>query len=118
MNVIIIAILAMLVLVLVSFFFISGTGSLFDTIKNIFRSNVPDQVSLATQACENNCNTAQDLSSDNAKQSSAYCSKTWNFDIDKDGKLDEQSPNELKEFHCWDDPIRTSCPGVQNLCLT
>lgn len=115
MNVVIIAILAILVLVLVAFFFTSGTGSLFDKIKDIFRSNVPDDISLAIQACESNCNNAQDLLSDNAKENSAYCSKTWNFDLDKDGRLDTEG-DELRGFHCWETPISTSCPDVQSLC--
>lgn len=70
---------------------------------------------MAIQTCESNCDLAQGFSSDNSKANSPYCSKTWNFDLDNDGRLDIEG-DELRNFHCWESPISTSCPNVQTFC--
>ncbi len=114
-NVIIIVILAILVLVIVGFFFINQFSEGSGTLSNIFGSNVPDDKDLAIRTCESNCNIAQNLASESSKRSSPYCSKTWNFDLDNDGRLDADG-DELRDFNCWDFPISTSCPDVQALC--
>jgi uncharacterized protein (UPF0333 family) len=108
MNVLVIAILVILVLVIVGAFFLGGVGKLFP----FFNTLTPDELSVATQACANNCLIAQNLNSVNQQDNSDYCRKTWKLDTDGDGDADTVG-GEIKQYRCWDGAIGESCPGVQ-----
>lgn len=78
MNTVIIAIIVIVVLVIVIVFFVGGTASIAQKIKDIFSGATSGQdIQLTTQFCQQYCD--QD-------RKTSYCSKTFNVDDDADAK--------------------------------
>ena len=113
-NVIVIAILVILVLVVIAAFFLGGFAKLSDLIIGVS----PDDLETSTRLCDSNCLTAQNFGSDRLKQNSAYCRKTWKFDYSpEDGEIDRNLEGNVKRYHCYENPISVTCPGVsKDLC--
>ena len=111
MNVVIIAILVILVLVIVAAFFVGGIGHLVDIIRGV----APDDQSTAASTCSSKCDLAQVLN-EATKKNAEYCTKTWKFDENGDGKIDVDAEGNIKRYHCYDSPISVRCPGVEDFC--
>ncbi len=110
MNVIIIAILVILVLIVVSIFFLGGFNKISETIRNIFNPQIKGtDVSIAIETCKTKCILAQQT---NAKD--VYCKTIFKIDSDGNGYADyeDEDAKRYKEFHCYDTPINTPCPGI------
>jgi flagellar basal body-associated protein FliL len=108
MNVIIIAILAILVLVIVAAVFTGSFSKLMNTLFNVG----PDSLSTATQVCQSKCDEAQIFSTTEQKQNSQYCRQTWKVDSDADGKVDTDASGDAVSYHCWESPISVACSSV------
>lgn len=112
MNVIIIAILAILVLVIVAAFFTGGISNLM----GIISGTKPDSLSTATSLCQSDCDMASAMQTPQEKTNSRYCRETWKLDADADGKVDVDAAGETKKYSCWESPISVSCSGVKSFC--
>ena len=110
-NIIIIVILLIIVLVVVAAFF---TGS-FTKLQARINQEGPDNLINVIGDCKSKCGLAGTYDTENQRKKSGYCTSTWHFDTDKDGKV-EKVGDEQKEFHCWDYPIEETCPGVEKDC--
>ncbi|MEK6835848.1 MAG: hypothetical protein AABX55_02385 [Nanoarchaeota archaeon] len=111
-NVIIIAILVILVLVIVGYFFTTGAAGLF----KLFGGLAPDDRDVAVTSCSSKCQLAQQFGTENQKASSSYCRNTWKIDTNNDGKIDTDAEGNVIKYHCWDNAIGETCPGVQEFC--
>jgi len=111
-NVIIIAILAILVLVIVAAFFTGGIASLM----GIISGTKPDSISTATQICQSDCEIASAMTTQQEKTNSKYCSQTWKLDKDKDGEIDTKPDGSIINYQCWEPPINIFCGGVKEFC--
>lgn len=112
MNIIIIAILAILVLVIVAGVFTGTFGKLMD----ILRGSSQDSLSTATSMCTNDCDVASSYETPQEKTNSKYCRETWKLDADADGKTDTDATGETRKYHCWDSPISVVCSSVKSFC--
>jgi len=106
MNVIIIAILVLLVLVVLGYFFLGGSTKLFSGITQF----ASDNIEVAQNDCSTKCQIAQNFDTDLQKRNSAYCRKKVNYDKNEDNIADEV-------HRCYSNVIGIDCPGVSNLCL-
>ncbi len=119
MNVIVIAIISLIVLILVVGFFMGGTGVLFEKMAGVFKGGY-DETSLVVQTCESHCRVAESLSTDIAKQNSAYCKASFTLDVNGDGLVDrvggkDQDKDAAKlRYYCWENTDSGSArvPGV------
>ena len=92
MNVIVIAVIALIVLILVVGFFMGGTSILFEKMAGVFKGGY-DDMSATVQTCESHCRVAESLSTDIAKKNSAYCKATYSLDNDFNGLVDRVGVN-------------------------
>jgi len=93
MNVIVIAVIALIVLILVVGFFMGGTSILFEKMAGVFKGGY-DDMSATVQTCESHCRVAESLSTDIAKKNSAYCRATYSLDNDFNGLVDRANGND------------------------
>ncbi|MBU1204195.1 MAG: hypothetical protein KKG60_03970 [Nanoarchaeota archaeon] len=112
MNVIIIAILAILVLVIVAAFFTGGMARLMELISG----TRPDSISTATSMCQSDCDVASIRGTPQEKTNSKYCRQTFRLDNDEDGKIDTTPDGSPRYYHCWESPISIICGGVKEFC--
>jgi flagellar basal body-associated protein FliL len=105
MNVIIIAILVLLVLVVLGYFFLGGSTKIFQGI-NQFTS---DNLENARNDCSSRCQLAQNYETNDQKINSGYCKKQINYDKNNDNIADEK-------VRCYSSYVNIQCPGVSNLC--
>ncbi|MFH1209168.1 MAG: hypothetical protein V1663_00040 [archaeon] len=105
MNVIIIAILVLLVLVVLGYFFLGGSTKLFQGI-NQFTS---DNLENSRNDCSSRCQLAQNYDTDDQKRNSGYCNKQIKYDKNNDKIADEI-------HRCYSSYIGVTCPGVSNFC--
>ena len=111
-NVIIIAILVILVLVVVAAAFLGGFAQLWRTLIG----QGPDSLEAATATCTSKCASAQTYSTNIQKVNSAYCTNSFNFDVNpQDGQNDRDAEGNLRKYHCYQAPISVSCAGVDNV---
>tara|TARA_Y100000310_G_scaffold336790_1_gene422288 strand:- start:397 stop:765 length:369 start_codon:yes stop_codon:yes gene_type:complete len=108
MNVVVVAILAVIILVILALIFTGGIGKVWGRIGTIFRWATPEEQSLefAEKQCELACSNAQAMSKENVGRST-YCKQTFNIDASGDGEIEEN-------VHCWD--LNVPCPGVETSC--
>ena len=86
MNVIIIAIIVLVVLIILIAFFAGGFGSVVGKVRDLFSGQTSGQAGdLAINTCQNLCESAGNLPSENQRQS-AFCKRS--FLIDDDGDPD------------------------------
>ncbi len=100
MNTIVYVAIALLVLVLIVAFTTGGLGNVFGQITE----TGIDDIDTAKAQCSSICATAKTQVSSSGHtswQTSQYCRKQFNIDIDGDGN------GEL--YNCWDSPIFISC---------
>jgi len=124
MNVIVIAVIALIVLILVAGFFMGGTRVLFERMGGIFKSGY-DERSFVLQTCETRCNVATELPRASWVGSS-YCKGFFYMDDDGDGKVDlDDIPEKAekgvkKKYYCYDGSILGAppCLGVRDACVT
>lgn len=104
LNTIIIAILVVLVLVVVVTFFLGGFSRIRDTITNVFFPvSSGTDLTVAVQTCEQYCDQARLLPSENLKKQSSYCKSFFNLDYDpKDGEADKDADGNLIRYYCFD----------------
>ena len=123
MNVIVIAVIALIVLILVVSFLMGGTTILFEKIAGVFRGGY-DERSFVLQTCETRCKIAQDLP-EASWVGSSYCKGFFYMDNTGDGKVDLMLNGADKiKYYCWgyDNNDRAKvlgappCPGVQEKC--
>ena len=110
LNVIIIAVLAILVLVIVAAFFLGGFGVLGDKIKGVFSGTVAGtDKDLALSSCLNACERAKGLTGDVVRKS-GYCTNKYNIDDNNDGRIDENE----RDKKCYDptSTVYVSCSTV------
>ncbi len=95
LNVIIIAIIVIVVLVVVLLIFIGGIGGL----QSKFQSKADDSV-LAARECESFCNNIRDETNSVVIKNSAYCTKSYKFDRNNDGKVDTTEDGKVMNYYC------------------
>ena len=117
LNVIIIAIIVIVVLVVVLLIFIGGIGGL----QSKFQSKTDDAV-LAARECESFCNNVRDETNPAIIKNSAYCTRSYRFDRNGDGKVDtDVNTGAVVNYYCSDshkadnnaansDSVGVSCP--------
>lgn len=106
LNTVIIAILVVLVLIVLVIFFLTGTGGLTKTVRDIFyKTTVGTDKGIAIQTCQKFCNDAKQVSD---VENSAYCTVTYNIDWDNDGEIDPDggNPPATKVYRCYQPPLR------------
>lgn len=113
LNVIIIAVLALIVLVIVAATFLGGWSALKEKLGLSKKIVEGADYNIAIQNCQLWCTEAGDLPTAQQKKSS-YCVQTQNVDIDRDGKLDESEKN----MPCDKDNAKpsTSTKGLEISC--
>ena len=113
LNTLVIIILVVIVLIVVAVFFLGGTSSLSQSIRNIFYGATSGtDVALAREICDQRCAFAQDVPFNSAK-STAYCTSTFDIDQNNDGRIDSStdavSSNSETGIKCSDDQIGHFC---------
>lgn len=94
LNVIIIAVLAILVLVIVAAFFLGGFSNLGGKIKSVFSgTTIGSDLDLTISTCNNLCERAKGLDASSVGKS-AYCQTSFDVDSNVDGKLEESEKNQ------------------------
>lgn len=98
LNVIIIAVLAILVLVIVSAFFLGGFSTLGDKVRGVFTGTTAgSDLDLSISTCTNLCQRAKDLDPAVARNS-AYCTSKFSVDTNNNGKIEDDE----KDRRCSD----------------
>lgn len=109
LSFIVIAAISALVLILVVAFTIGGLGGFF---KQITIAGGGEELSTVQQACSNACNTAQLSASLNQFKVSAYCTKTYAVDLNKNGKIESNVTDKETGLNCWTTRSSGAGPGV------
>ena len=124
LHFIVIAAIAVLVLVLIVAFTVGGLGTFF---RQMLGSGTTDLQTVQSN-CQVNCNQLGTVTSKTSWNSGTYCTKTYNLDIDGDGKVggyaerarqgttdegpkiyDKSGDDVEVGIHCWQKPISISC---------
>ena len=93
-NTIIIAVLVVLVLIVVSTFFLGGFGRITETISRVFFPITSGtDLTIAVQTCEQRCEQVK-LLSDPLRKNSAFCKSSFNVDNDGNGYADKIGGND------------------------
>ena len=104
MDIVIISIIVIIVLVVVIAFFVGGTGSVMQKIKQIFTGGTAGtELPIAREYCNNYCNNAEQITDDALKKKSAYCKYSFSLDLDGDGQADTVKTEQgvvKKKFYC------------------
>ena len=109
LNTIIIWVLGAVVLAVVIYFFLTGTGRTSGSISDIFKTATAGvSRDLAIETCEQRCESIQDKS-DTIAKNSAYCKSPFKIDDDGDGQPEEYlntktNKREPKKFYCGQVP--------------
>ncbi len=98
---IIIAAIAVLVLVIAISFVIGGSGSFLSQII----SSGPDPVQSSKTICETACTGSQEVISEEDWETSAYCTKTFTIDLNKNDRFEE---NEIG-IKCYSEILNVAC---------
>jgi len=104
LNTVILAILVIIVLVIVIAFFLTGAGTSFQKVKDVFGFGLRGtDLSTARLNCQNYCDQAKDLPEDQQK-SSAYCRTYFKIDLDNNGNVDtfavQDKKGEPVHYYC------------------
>ena len=113
-NVVIIAILAILVLVVVAFIFTGGASKFTETVRNILNP-VPkgSDVSFAVSECKTKCALAQTLED---PKISSYC--TDKIDYAHPTKEEDGAPKLVKDVKCYSDKLLMVQAPCDITCIT
>ena len=103
LNVIIIAIIALLTLTLIVLFATGSIGTLFERTST-FAEITESDIAAAQTKCSTDCIRAQGSRDLEAFKNSAYCGRTVPLDLNADGNITSE---EL--LNCWMDPIFEDC---------
>ena len=103
-DVIVYAIIAAVVLVVVLAFVFGPTSRGFKSAKSITETTDSSVVAAQNQ-CNQLCLQASSLSNANFWPNSAYCRKSFAFDINSNGQIDTNEKN----VKCWQDPVNKDC---------
>ena len=108
LHLIVIAVIAALILVIVIAFTIGGAGAFFSKIFSSGQAAIGDDTDVVKTTCNGLCDTAKGSLTVSAFQSSAYCSRTFNIDLNKDGMLNDTIGE--------DDEVGLSCAKLDVAC--
>ena len=125
LNFIVLAAIAALVLILVIAFTVGGGAPFLSKIFKSGTTAIGDEIETVKTACTNLCAQAQTISSTGAWKGTSFCSRTFNVDLDKDGKLggygstgatliggtynSATTPQKEKGLKCSEAPISVTC---------
>jgi len=88
MNTVIIGIIVLVVLIVIIAFFTGGTGTVINKIKGIFGGATATDYESAVKTCESYADAAEELKKSGGDTSnSAFCSKPFQIDMNKDGVI-------------------------------
>ncbi|MBU2639185.1 MAG: hypothetical protein KKG75_00590 [Nanoarchaeota archaeon] len=111
MDTIVVAIIAIIVLLLIVTFFTGGLGTIGQKITDVFQKGTAGyDIDLAVKNCEDYCARAQRLTGDPALRASAYCTQTFDIDLNRDNQLLDAEKG-LKCYGAKSVP-GVSCSGV------
>ncbi|MEK6807426.1 MAG: hypothetical protein AABX75_00190 [Nanoarchaeota archaeon] len=115
LNLIVLAAIAALVLVLVISFTVGGSGAFFGKIYRGGQTAVGDELTLVKTTCTSACDQAKLTAADAAYKTSTYCTRTFNVDVNNDGKIVDVGVKGAQGFvqeiglNCGNAPISTAC---------
>lgn len=125
LNLIVLAAIAALILVLIIAFTIGGAGAFFSKIFRGGTTAIGDEIDTVRTTCNSLCSQAQTISSAGAWDGTSFCTRTFNIDIDKDGKIggttNPADPTAIKAYNsakpaqkekgikCHEAPINAKC---------
>jgi len=123
LNFIVLAAIAALVLILIIAFTVGGGAPFLSRIFKSGTTAVGDEIETVKTTCTNLCTQAQTISTTGAWKGTSFCSRTFNVDLDKDGKLGGYSStgavlaggdynsarSKEKNIKCSEAPISVSC---------
>ncbi len=123
LNFIVLAAIAALVLILIIAFTVGGGAPFLSRIFKSGTTAVGDEIETVKTTCSNLCTQAQTISTTGAWDGTSFCSRKFNVDMDKDGKLGGYSATgtaggdynaatprqKEKNIKCYESPISASC---------
>ena len=118
LNLIVLAAIAALVLVLGISFTVGGSGAFFGKIYKGGQTAVGDDLTVVKSACTAACDQAKLTTTDAAYKTSTYCTRTFNVDVNSDGKTADVGVAGAAGFvqeiglNCGDAPISTVCENL------
>ena len=119
LNTIILIILVVLVLIVVAAFFLGGTATLMDIIREILYGSIAgtDRV-LAVSNCGSRCSQLR-LLPDSALKGSAYCQEFERIDEDNNGEAEYEETSDGKKkyvkYFCWNKDTRNTDNLIETL---
>lgn len=119
LNTVIVGILVVLVLLVVTTFFLGGTAGLTRTVRDIFYGTTAGTSEvIAVQTCNTRCDQARLLPTDEAKKNSAFCKAGFDIDRDNDGEVkDPENPSsDTKEIDVSCIYLGVTCEDIDKLC--
>ena len=112
---IVIIAIAVIVLVLIVAWGTGALTNLFGKVDILRSAATPEDITAFRLGCSNHCHEAKQLVK-NPNQwtniNARYCQETIWIDT---GEKTEDEKEILKEIHCWDDPVASSCSFTINV---
>ena len=101
----VVAILAIIVLIFVAFFFLSGSSTFVGKFKSVFQSSTAGMdLNLAIENCKQRCEAARELP-EHLRSMSAFCTAGQEIDKDGNGVLGDGE----RDFKCGGDYLKIPC---------
>lgn len=99
LTTIIIAILVILVLVIVVVFFLGGFRGITQKISGVFSKTISgSDLNFAIHTCQNYCDQAKILPTQDLKKTSAYCTSWFNIDKNNDGEAEKIGEKYIRHY--------------------
>ena len=105
LSFIVIAAIVALVLVIVVAFTIGGLGTFFGRIFGVGITAVGESIEDVRTVCSGLCDQAKQITTTGQWESTRYCTRAFNVDLDANGTIDAGEAN----INCWDDEINIGC---------
>ena len=114
LNTLIVIIILIIVLVVVAYIFLGGSTTLTKQVKGtLYGATSGTDKDFAVRACEQRCESAKNMPSNDLRKNSAFCKTGFEVDLDNSGNIDKSDEGDVK---CKDLGI-TCFMNNKNICL-
>ena len=97
LNTLIVIILLIIVLVVVAVLFLGGSSSLTKQVRGtLYGATSGTDKDFAVRSCEQRCESAKNMPSDDLRKNSAFCKTGFEIDFDNSGNIDKPNERDVK----------------------
>src|SRR3989344_6259031 len=97
LNVLIVIIILIIVLIVIAFIFLGGSTTLTRQVRStLYGATSGTDKDFAVRACEQRCESAKNMPSEELRKNSAFCKTGFEIDLDNSGNVDKDDERDVK----------------------